>query len=218
MTNVAPEILYTLETIIFTSIVLLHLVKKNSTAIFLYIAQSLSIAILLFISSFEEMSVLLLVAIVSTVVVKVIIAPYFFFKLIKKHTLTFSVSTFWNMPMTLLIIAGITALTHASFFQPLTLLTPSGKDFILISFSTILISLFLIINRKGALSQMLGILSLENGIVSFALFAGLEQSPALQLGITFNISIWIIIGTVFVSMIYKKYGSLDVTNMKDLTE
>jgi len=76
-----------------------------------------------------------------------------------------------------------------------------GRNLLLLSVATIMISLFLIINRKGALSQMLGILSLENGIVSFALFAGLEQNPGLQLGITFNILIWIIIATVFISMI-----------------
>jgi len=65
---------------------------------------------------------------------------------------------------------------------------------------------------------MLGILSLENGIVSFALFAGLEQNPGLQLGITFDVLIWIIIASVFISMIYRQFGSLDVTTMKKLTE
>ena len=74
------------------------------------------------------------------------------------------------------------------------------------------------INRKGVLSQMLGILSVENGIVAFALFSGLEQNPALQLGITFNILIWIMIASVFATMIFRQFGSLDVTTMKKLTD
>ncbi len=95
---------------------------------------------------------------------------------------------------------------------------PEGINLLLLNVATIMISLFLSINRKGALSQMLGILSLENGIVSFALSAGLEQNPGLQLGITFNILIWIIIATVFISMMFRQFGSLDVTTMKKLTE
>jgi hydrogenase-4 membrane subunit HyfE len=50
----------------------------------------------------------------------------------------------------------------------------------------------------------------------FAALAGLEQSPVLQLGIVFDITVWFVISTMFVSMIYRHFGSLDVTNMKKL--
>ena len=81
-----------------------------------------------------------------------------------------------------------------------------------------LLSIFLTINRKSALSQIIGILSLENSIVAFAIFAGLEQSPSLQIGILFDISIWLTIATAFISMIYAHFGSLDITSMKNLTD
>ena len=68
------------------------------------------------------------------------------------------------------------------------------------------------------MSQIIGILSLENGIVAFALFSGLEQSPALQIGIMFDLLVWVIIAAVFISMIYKQFGSLDVTELKHLKE
>jgi len=68
------------------------------------------------------------------------------------------------------------------------------------------------------LSQIIGILSLENTIVAFTIFAGLEQSASLQIGIIFDIFVWLIIATVFVSMIYKHFGSLDVTSMKTLKD
>jgi hydrogenase-4 component E len=218
MTQITPQLLLSLETVIFATAVFLHLTKKNSSAVRLYIAQSSAISLLLLIPAFEESSLLLAVAIILTIAVKIFIAPYFFFGLIKKHRLKFSVSTYLNTPITLLVIAVLVALTRTAIFQPLANLATDGQNLLLLSVATVMISLFLIINRKGALSQMLGILSLENGIVSFALFAGLEQNPGLQLGITFDILIWIIIATVFVSMIYRQFGSLDVTTMKGLTE
>ena len=218
MNHIEPHILLVFATVIFASVVFLHLTKKNSSVVLLYMTQSATIAILLILSSFDKLSILLILAIISTITVKILIAPYFFFGLIKRHKLTFSVSTYLNMPLTLAVIAALVTLTQANFIKPLVFLAPAGRNLLVISVATILISLFLSINRKGALSQMLGILSLENGIVSFALFAGLEQNPGLQLGITFNILLWIIIATVFVSMIFRKFGSLDVTTMKDLTE
>jgi hydrogenase-4 component E len=218
MTPIAPQVLLFLEIVIFASAVFLHLTKKNSSAVRLYIAQSSAISLLLLLPAIEESSPLLVIAIIATITVKLFIAPYFFFGLIKKHRLKYSVSTYLNTPITVLIIAALVAFTRTDVFQPLAQLATEGRNLLLLSVATIMISLFLIINRKGALSQMLGILSLENGIVSFALFAGLEQNPGLQLGITFNILIWIIIATVFISMIYRQFGSLDVTTMKKLTE
>jgi hydrogenase-4 component E len=218
MIPITPQLQLGMQAVIFAAAVFLHLTKKNSSAVRLYIAQSAAISLLLLIPAFEESSLLLTVAIVSTIAVKIFIAPYFFFGLIRRHGLKFSVSTYLNTPITLLAIAALVALTRTEVFRPLSHLADGGNHLLLLSVATIMISLFLIVNRKGALSQMLGILSLENGIVSFGVFAGLEQNPGLQLGITFNILIWIIIATVFISMIYRQFGSLDVTTMKKLTE
>lgn len=213
-----PQILLFLQIVVFSAAVFMHLTKKNSSAIRLYIAQSAAVSLLLLLPAVEESSMLLSIAIASTIAVKLFIAPYFFFGLIRKHRLKFSVSTYLNTPITLLVIAVLVAVTRTEVFRPLAHLASDVNNLLLLNAATIMISLFLSINRKGALSQMLGILSLENGIVSFALSAGLEQNPGLQLGITFNILIWIIIATVFISMMFRQFGSLDVTTMKKLTE
>jgi len=218
MTPMLPQALLFLQIVIFSTTVFMHLTKKNSSVIWLYIAQSAAVSLLLTMPAVEEPSPLLIIAIASTVAVKLFVAPYFFFGLIRRHRLKFSVSTYLNTPITLLVIAALVALTRTELFLPLGHLAPDGNHLLLLDVATIMISLFLSINRKGALSQMLGILSLENGIVSFALSAGLEQNPGLQLGITFNILIWIMIATVFISMIFRQFGSLDVTAMKRLTE
>lgn len=216
MAHLNQQTLLVFATIIFSSAVFLHLTRKNTSAVRLYMVQSSAIAALLILSSFDRLSPLLIVAIVATVVVKIFIAPYFFYGLIRRHQLKFSVSTYLNTPVSLMVIAVLLVLTQSDFFSALAVLATSDEKMLRLAFATVLISLFLAINRKGALSQMIGILSLENGIVAFALFAGLEQSPGLQLGITFNILIWVIIATVFASMIFRKFGSLDVTAMKKL--
>ena len=216
MAHLNQQTLLLFATTIFVTAVFLHLTRKNTAAVYLYMIQSAAVALLLGLSALDRFSPLLLVAVIATVAVKIFIAPYFFFRLIKRHQLKFSVNTYLNTPVSLLVIAALLALTQTGFFQALSVLAKSSEKSLGLCFATILISLFLSINRRGALSQMIGILSLENGIVAFALFAGLEQSPGLQLGVTFNILIWVIIATVFASMIFRKFGSLDVTSMKKL--
>lgn len=204
--------------IVFLTIIFLHLARKNVGAALAYGVQSLAIAVILLQAFFQTNSLPLLLLVVVIITIKVVLAPLFFVRLIKKHRITFSVSTYLNTPLTLLVLAGLTALVHSQRFTPLTTIVMENQALLALAFSGILLSLFLIINRKGALSQILGVLSLENSIVVFAIFAGLEQSPALQLGIIFDILAWLGIATVFASMIYRHFGSIDVSSMTHLRD
>jgi len=201
---------------IFLTLVFLHLSKKNLSAAIVYGIQSAAVIVILFNSFLETHSIYLLLLVLLTLVIKIILAPLFFIRLIKKHELSFSASTYLNTPLTLIVISVLTFVAHSQKLAPLTNIIPANNTLLSLALSAIFISLFLIVNRKGALSQIIGVLSLENSIVAFVVFAGLEQSPALQAGILFNIFIWIIIATVFASMIYEHFGSHDVTSMKKL--
>lgn len=218
MIPLSPQFLFFLETVLLASVIFMYLTRKNFTVIFLYTVQSLIISASLFYSALLEASFLLMVVAIMTFSVKVIIAPYFFFKLIKQHQLHFSVSTYLNSPMTFIILALLIAFPHSHFFRQITIISPAKGDALLLSMAMIFISMFLTVNRKGALSQMIGILSMENAIVSFAYISGLETTAGTQVGILFIIFIWIVIATVFASMIYHYFGSLNVSEMKHLKE
>lgn len=218
MNLLSSQFLFFLETVLLASVIFMYLTRKNLTVILLYAIQSLIISGSLFYSSLLEASFLLMVAAIMTFLVKVVTAPLFFFRLIKKHQLQFSVSTYLNGPMTLIILALLIAFPYSRFFRPLATISPANADALLLSMSMIFISMFLTVNRKGALSQMVGILSMENAIVSFAYVSGLETTAGAQVGILFIIFIWIVIATVFASMIYHYFGSLDVSEMRHLKE
>ena len=204
--------------IAFLTIVFLHVSKKNLAAIWAYAIQSLAIVALLLNSFFETLNPPLLAVALLVLMVKVVLAPGFFSRLVKKNELIFSASTYLSTPVTLIILATLVAIAHSDIFKPLSSIVAGHQSLLSLSLSMIFLSLLLIINRKSALSQIIGILSLENSIVAFAIFAGLEQSFSLQAGILFDISVWLIIATTFTSMVYKNFGSLDVTSMKKLKD
>jgi hydrogenase-4 component E len=207
-----------LMTVIFITIVFLHIAKKNYSVAIGYGVQSFAIVMLLTDSYFKTGSLSFLFIALLGLVVKVFLAPLFIIRQINKHKVIFLVSTYVNLPLTLIAVAGLTAVAHSHLFTPLVTIIPSNRDLLSLALSALLISVFLIINRKGAISQIVGILSLENSIVAFGLFSVIDQSLILEIGIVFSISVWIIIATVFVGLIYNNFGSLDVTKMKHLKE
>jgi hydrogenase-4 component E len=213
-----PLLAQVLITLIFIFAVYFHIAHKNFSVAIMYGIQSFSLVALLLVSSYEEKSVALLVIALVTFAVKVVLAPTFFIRLVNRHSLKFTVSSYLNTPVTLVMVAIIAVLVNSRFFAPITRIVPGNEAYLSLALAAMLISIFLIINRKSALSQIVGILSLENSLVAFAIFSGLEQSPALQFGVIFDIFAWVIIATVFVSMIYKHFGSLDVTSMQHLKD
>jgi hydrogenase-4 membrane subunit HyfE len=204
--------------LLFLTVIFLHLTKKNFAAVMAYGIQSLIIGILFLNSFFETGNVYICIMVLLTLIVKVVLAPLFLTRLIKKHNLSFSVSTYLNTPLMLIFIAVLTVVAHSHIFTALTTIIPANQALLSLTLSSLFLSLFLVINRRGVLSQILGMLSLENSIVAFIIFAGLEQSPSLQIGVIFNIFVWTMIATVFASMIYEHFGSQDVTSMKHLKD
>src|SRR3989339_720927 len=167
MISDSSQIFFFLEVLIFASVIFMHLSEKNYSVVFLYALQSFIVTVFLFIAVVENFSWMLFFAALAAFAVKVVMAPYFFRRLILKHQLRFNVNTYLKKPLALVVVAILTALTYSHFFAPL---------------------------------------------------AGLEESPSSQLGIMFDIAIWVVIATVFAGMVYKQFGSLNVTAMKHLKE
>lgn len=206
-----------LETIIFLVTVSMHIIRGNSTLVGAYLLQSLAIVGLLGIHAYEATSLTYLFIAIIVFFVKVIIAPRFFLRLINQSRINLS-SSYLSVPMTLGVIVGLIFLSQSDVFSPLDTLINQASSLKMMLISTLFISLFLTINRKGAISQIIGVLSFENAAVALGFFVGLQQPLSLELGVLFDIFIWLIISIAFVSMIQKQFESHDVTAMKHLKE
>lgn len=205
-----------LETTMFLCVILMNVVKKNTVLITLYLIQSVALIVLLGSYAIKEITFGLYLVVLVIFVVKVIIAPMIFMKIIKQSKLNISASTYLNVPMTIGMLAGISIFAQSEVFSSFSFLLTSILQPRLFLFGGILISLFLIVNRKGVISEVVGMLSLENFIYSTSLFLGVKQLLYLELGILFDVLFWIIIARVLVNFIYKHYKSLEVTELSQL--
>jgi hydrogenase-4 component E len=212
------ELYFLLDLVAFLATIALHLVKTNRSLIRFYLIQSLAVVtFLFFIGLAEGDKGLIMVALLSGLI-KVVIAPVFFSRLIRRYGTRFTVNNYLSTPLTLTALMGLVLFSYSSIFLPLGVLVPQAYGVLPLNLAMILMSIFMLINRRGAFSQMLGILSLENSILLLASFIGIRQPVALEIGIVFDIVIWMIIAQVFISMIYRQFGTLSVDKMKRLIE
>ena len=211
------ELFYFFDLVAFLGAIFMHLVKKNSNLIRLYAIQSLAVAALLFVIGLTEGKQSLLWIGALTLVIKVIVAPLFFSRLMHRFGAQFTASNYLSVPLTLVVLTGLVMFTYSHVFLSLATLLPQSSETFLFAVAIIFISIFLMINRRGVFAQMVGILSLENGIVLFAALIGIDQPLALEIGIIFDIVIWMVIGGAFISMIHRQFGSFSTANIKTLT-
>lgn len=202
--------------LIALSIIWMHIVKKNSTLLTAYIMQSSGLLILLCLEVYSNFSLGIVLVTLIMFLIKIIFAPTLFFRLIKKNNENLSATTYLNVPMTLVALLGILSFAQSDILSPIFPLLAMHSPLRIMLIGSILMSMFLIINRKGALSQIIGVLSLENAIFAFGIFLGVKQLSALEMGILFDVFFWIVVSSIFANMIYKSFGSFDITQLTQL--
>lgn len=193
----------------------MNVLRKNKTLISLYVLQSLAVAGALLFLSFEEGAVGLLYAALLTLAVKAVIAPVFLGRLIRTYSIHFSASSILSTPLTLLALALITGFAY-TISGKLVSAETSGVPLL---FAAIFSAFFLMINRRGTLSIVLGILSLENGVVLLSYALGTAHTFALEFTVAFDIAVWIAIASIFLGMLYREFGVVETGRaMTTLTE
>lgn len=200
----------------FLCVIFMNIVKKNTNLILLYLIQSVALTILLVSHAIIEKSFGLYVVVLVMFVVKVIIAPIVFTRMIRQSKINITASTYLNVPITIGMLAGISIFAQSEIFSSFSFLNSAIPQMRLLLFGGILISLFLIINRQGLISEIIGMLSLENFIFSTSLFLGVKQLLYLELGILFDVLFWIIVARILMHFVYKHYKSFDVTKLTQL--
>lgn len=214
--NITTSIQLMCASIMIVALILMHIMKKNNTLVSAYVLQSLGLLGLLGVEVYQGLSLGLLAVTAAMALIKLVVAPALFVQLIKKSHQNLSASSYLNIPMTLIVLLILVIFSQSDVFVPIFTLLSVIPQLKIILMGSLLMSIFLIINRKGALSQIIGILSLENSIFAFGIFLGVRQLSALELGLIFDVFFWIVVSSFFVTMIYRNFGSFDISKLNQL--
>jgi len=113
----------------------------------------------------------------------------------------------------LLMIVAFYVMTPIAASNPL----PTA-DAIPLAFAGVLIGFFIMVNRRRAVTQILGFLMLENGIFLLALLATYGVPFIVELGVFLDVLVAVLIMEVFVYRIKDNFDSIDVGELGKLKE
>lgn len=153
-----------------------------------------------------------------TLVTKVIIIPVLLHRLINRLNVKWDVETLINIPTTMLI--GILLVVFSfNLAMPIARLSTSVVHSTLgIALACVLLSFMMMITRAKAVPQVIGFLSMENGLFFAATAATYGMPMVVEFGIAFDVLVGMFILGVFMFQIREQFDSLDIRNLESLKE
>jgi len=118
---------------------------------------------------------------------------------------------------TSLVIAGLLVLFGYAITRPLVALsqlpTRAGMP---LAMGLVLVSLFVIISRKKALTQVIGFLMLENGLALLAVLGTYGIPLIVELGVFLDVLLGFLVMQIFIYQIHETFESIDVEQLSNL--
>ncbi|MDD5335595.1 MAG: formate hydrogenlyase, partial [Rhodoferax sp.] len=151
-----------------------------------------------------------------TLLLKVMLIPWILFRVIRQLNVKWDVETLINIPTTMLV--GI-ALVIFSFglALPISRLSSSVAGGSLgIALACVLLSFMMMITRSKAIPQVIGFLSMENGLIFAATTVTNGMPMIVEFGIALDVLVGVLILGIFMFQIREKFDSLDIHNLEAL--
>ena len=146
-------------------------------------------------------------------IIKVIVIPNVLNRTVARIGMQRAVAPYLGTSTTLavcavLVVIAFTAMSPIRGSDPL----PTA-DGIPLAFAGVLIGLFTTVNRRRALTQILGFLMLENSIFMIALLATYGVPLIVEIGVFLDVLVAVLILEVFVYRIKQNIDSIDVKQL-----
>jgi hydrogenase-4 component E len=153
-----------------------------------------------------------------TLVLKVLLLPWILHRLIRKLDVKWDVEGLINIPTTMLV--GIVLVVFAfNLALPISQLASTVTRATLgIAMASVMLSFLMMITRRKAIPQVVGFLSMENGLFFAATSATYGMPMVVELGIALDVLVGMIILGVFFFQIREQFDSLDLKHLEKLRE
>jgi hydrogenase-4 component E len=161
------------------------------------------------------------IAAVLTLLVKAILVPILLERLVDRIEIRQEIEPILNVPLSVVISGGLTLVGYIvaeSFYHPSETAGPAsmGHNTLAVAISLFLIGFFMMINRRKALTQVLALLSLENGLFLAAISLTYGMPLIVELGVFFDVLVAVLVLGILVFRIRESFESMDVSKLRRL--
>ena len=190
--------------------------KALFTTIRLYAVQSLLLGAVAVTMAITERHDELFVMAALTVSLKGMLIPWFLMRVIDRIGIHREIEPFLNVPTSLLVCLGLTVVGYR-----VSTGFPEGTagvthHLVGVALSMLLIGLFLMVTRKKAVTQILALLTVENAVFLVALGITAGMPLVVELGISFDVILAVLVLGILVHRIVDRFESMDVSRLSKL--
>lgn len=147
-------------------------------------------------------------------VFKTIVIPVALHKIIRRLGIHRDLETALGIGPTMLAGMALVALSMVLMLRVTPEADPLAREDLAFSLSVVLLGLLTMVTRRNAVSQVIGFMSLENGLVLAA--AGAEGMPlVVEISVAFSVLIAMIVIGVFLFRIRERFDSVDLEALDD---
>lgn len=156
-----------------------------------------------------------------TLILKAIFLPLMLERLVAKVGIRQEIEPIVNIPLSILISGCLTLVGYVvaeSFYHPgqTSGARALGHNTLALAVGLFLIGFFMILNRRKALTQVLGLLCMENGLFLAAISLTYGVPLVVELGIFFDVLVAVMVLGILVYRIGATFESMDVSKLRRL--
>ncbi len=186
------------------------------TNIRLFAIQSLLLAGIAAVVAYYHNASHVYVVAILTIIGKVIFLPWLLNRLVHRIQIHQEIEPLLNAPTSMLLCGGLTLLGYV-LARPFTSLERLGTNTLAVAITLLLIGFFLMINRRTALTQVLALLTVENGVMLAAVALTTYGMPlVVELGIFFDVLVAVMVLGILVYRIRENFDSMDTSKLNQL--
>ena len=142
-------------------------------------------------------------------VVKAIIIPVALHRMIVRLGVHREIETVVGVGMTMLAGIGLVALSMVLMLRVTAQADPLAREDLAFALSVVLLGLLMMVTRRNAISQVVGFMSIENGLVLAA--TGAKGMPlVVEISVAFSILVAFIVIGIFLFRIRERFDTVDV--------
>ena len=153
-----------------------------------------------------------------TFALKVILLPWILHRLIRRLNVKWDIETLINIP-TMMLVGILLVIFAFNLALPISQFSQSiARGTLGIALACVLLSFLMMITRSKAVPQVIGFLSMENGLFFAATSATYGMPMVVELGIALDVLVGMVILGVFLFQIREQFDSLDIHHLEKLRE
>ncbi len=186
------------------------------TNIRLFALQSLMLAAIAGLVAFFHNATHVYWVVGLTLVGKVFFLPWLLNRQVQRIQINQEIAPLLNATASMLVCGGLTLLGYI-VARPFTSLERLGNNTLGVAITLLLTGFFLMFNRRKAITQVLALLTVENGVMLAAVALTTYGMPlVVEMGIFFDVLVAVMVLGILVYRIRENFASMDVSKLSQL--